>query len=37
MYIYTMGLTWKQKFNKKYGYDKDKSHSLATIAKKNWL
>ena len=34
MYIYTMGLAWKQKFNKKYGYDKDKSHSLATIAKK---
>ena len=32
-----MGLTWKQKFNKKYGYDKDKSHSLSVIAKKTGI
>jgi len=25
--------TWKQKFNKKYGFDKDKSHSVAEIAR----
>ena len=28
-----MGLTFKQKFNKKFGFPKDKSHSLAEIAK----
>jgi len=28
-----MGLTYKQKFNKKYGFDKDKSHSIKEIAK----
>ena len=28
-----MALTFKQKFNKKYGFPKDKSHSLAEIAK----
>ena len=25
--------TWKQKFNRKYGFPKDKSHSIAEIAK----
>ena len=25
--------TWKQKFNKKYGFDKDKSHSISQISK----
>ena len=25
--------SWKQKFNKKYGFDKDKSHSVAEIAR----
>tara|TARA_R100000426_G_scaffold36015_1_gene28901 strand:- start:258 stop:536 length:279 start_codon:yes stop_codon:yes gene_type:complete len=29
-----MGLTYKQKYNKKYGFPKDKSHCLACIAKK---
>ena len=28
-----MGLTWKQKYNKKYGFEKDKSHSLSDISK----
>jgi hypothetical protein len=28
-----MVLTYKQKFNKKYGFDKDESHSIAEIAK----
>ena len=28
-----MGLTWKQKFNKKYGFPKDASHSVAEIAR----
>ena len=28
-----MGLTYKQKFNKKYGFDKDASHSVSEIAK----
>jgi len=28
-----MALTYKQKFNKKYGFPKDKSHSLSSIAK----
>ena len=28
-----MGLTYKQKYNKKYGFPKDKSHSLTAIAK----
>ncbi len=28
-----MGLTFKQKFNKKYNFDKDKSHSVAEIAR----
>jgi len=28
-----MGLTFKQKFNKKYKFPKDASHSLAEIAK----
>jgi hypothetical protein len=28
-----MTLTWKQRFNKKHGFPKDKSHSIATIAK----
>jgi hypothetical protein len=28
-----MGLTYKQKFNKKYGFPRDKSHSLSAIAK----
>jgi len=28
-----MGLTYKEKFNKKYGFPKDKSHSLSAIAK----
>ena len=28
-----MVLTYKQKFNKKYGFEKDASHSLAEIAK----
>nr|WPF46878.1 MAG: hypothetical protein [Lake Baikal virophage 15] len=26
-------MTWKQKFNRKYGFDKDESHSIAEIAK----
>jgi len=26
--------TWKQKYNKKYGFDKDESHSLSDISKK---
>jgi len=25
--------TWKQRFNKKYGFSKDKSHSVAEIAR----
>ena len=29
-----MPLTYKQKYNKKYGFPKDASHSLADIAKK---
>jgi hypothetical protein len=29
-----MGLTYKQKYNKKYGFKKDQSHSLTAIAKK---
>lgn len=28
-----MGLTWKQKYNKKYGFEKDESHSLSDISK----
>jgi len=28
-----MGLTYKQKYNKKYGFKKDQSHSLTSIAK----
>mgnify|MGYP003644364605 CR=1 FL=1 len=28
-----MVLTYKQKFNKKYGFEKDASHSIAEIAK----
>ena len=28
-----MVLTYKNKFNKKYGFEKDKSHSIAEIAK----
>jgi len=28
-----MVLTYKQKFNKQYGFDKDQSHSIAQIAK----
>jgi hypothetical protein len=28
-----MGLTYKQKFNKKYGFKKDESHSLAEISR----
>ena len=28
-----MGLTYKQKFNKKYGFKKDEGHSLTEIAK----
>jgi len=28
-----MVLTYKQKFNKKYGFNKDESHSLAEISK----
>ena len=28
-----MGLTYKQKFNRKHGFSKDKSNSIATIAK----
>jgi len=28
-----MGLTYKQKFNRKYGFPRDKSHSLSSIAK----
>ena len=28
-----MVLTYKNKFNKKYGFDKDESHSIAEIAK----
>ena len=27
-----MALTYKQKFNKKYGFEKDKSHSIKEIA-----
>lgn len=26
-------LTWKQKFNKKYGFNKDEDHSLSEISK----
>ena len=29
-----MGLTFKQRYNKKYGFEKDTSHSLRDIAKK---
>ncbi len=29
-----MPLTYKQKFNKKYGFDKDASHSIKEIAEK---
>ena len=29
-----MPLTYKQKYNKKYGFSKDESHSLSDIAKK---
>ncbi len=29
-----MGLTYKQKYNRKHGFPKDKSHSLSAIAKK---
>tara|TARA_R100001086_G_scaffold238606_1_gene163478 strand:- start:1121 stop:1393 length:273 start_codon:yes stop_codon:yes gene_type:complete len=29
-----MGLTYKQKFNKKYGFKKDEDHSLEEISKK---
>ena len=32
-----MTLTYKQKFNKKYGQAKDKSNSLADIAKKSGI
>ena len=28
-----MGLTWKQKFNKKYGFKKDEDHSMAEISR----
>ena len=28
-----MVLTYKQKFNKKYGFDKEKSHSMAEISR----
>ena len=28
-----MGLTFKQRFNKKYGFERDKSHSIKEIAK----
>ena len=28
-----MVLTYKQKFNKKYGFEKDKSHSMAEISR----
>jgi len=28
-----MTLTYKQKYNKKYGFDKDQSHSLSDISK----
>jgi hypothetical protein len=28
-----MGLTYKQKYNKKYGFKRDQSHSLSAIAK----
>ena len=28
-----MGLTYKEKFNKKYGFPRDKSHSISAIAK----
>ena len=28
-----MGLTYRQKFNKKYGFEKDASHSIKEIAK----
>jgi len=28
-----MALTYKQKFNRKYGFEKDKSHSIKEIAK----
>ena len=28
-----MALTYKQKFNNKYGFEKDKSHSIKEIAK----
>ena len=28
-----MGLTYKQKFNKKHGFEKNKSHSIAEIAR----
>jgi len=29
-----MGLTYKEKYNRKHGFPKDKSHSLSAIAKK---
>ncbi len=29
-----MGLTYKQKYNRKHGFARDKSHSLSAIAKK---
>ena len=29
-----MGLTYKQKFNKKYVFDKDKSHFVAALVRK---
>lgn len=28
-----MTLTWKQKYNRKYGFKKDQSHSLSAISK----
>jgi len=28
-----MGLTWKQRFNRKYGFELEASHSLAEIAR----
>jgi len=28
-----MGLTYKQRYNKKYGFPRDKSHSISAIAK----
>lgn len=29
--------TWKEKYNKKYGFDKDQSHSLEDISKKTGI